>query len=176
MPASGDHVMLTPAPGFDDPLAMLRACHGQILRRCDTLDKLVVHLRSHGLDDAARAAITDVRRYFATAARHHHADEEQDLFPLLRADPALVPLLEDLLGEHAHLETMWQQLESSLTATGAPHDSAGLEALVAEFNRLYRAHITRENDMLLPAASRLLPAAVLTVVGARMAARRGISP
>jgi len=168
-------VILTPAPGFDDPLAILHSCHGQILRRCDTLDKLVVHLRTHVFDDDARTAVSDVRRYFASAGRQHHADEEQDLFPLLRTDPALVPLLDELLGEHARMDAMWQRLDSRLIATDMLHDMAGLETQIAEFNRLHRTHIARENDMLLPAAGRLLSETELAGLGARMAARRGIS-
>jgi hypothetical protein len=33
------------APGFDRPLEVLEACHGRIAKQCDTLDKLLAHLR-----------------------------------------------------------------------------------------------------------------------------------
>jgi hemerythrin-like domain-containing protein len=166
----------TQAPGFDDPLAMLRACHERILRQCVTLEKLVPHLRQHGTDADARAAAAEVHRYFSTAGRHHHEDEEQDLFPLLRTDPALTALLADLHGEHGRMEALWRQLEPLLAAPDTIRDLEGLAEQVRKFNMLYRAHIERENTELLPRAARRLPAAVLAVVGARMAARRGVSP
>lgn len=164
------------APGFDDPLAMLRACHERILRQCATLEKLVAHLPTHGADRAARAAAAEVHRYFSTAGRHHHEDEEQDLFPLLRADPALAALLAGLHGEHVRMEALWRQLEPLLVAPDSIHAPDDFAEQVREFNMLYRAHIERENIELLPRAAQLLPAAVLAVIGARMAARRGVSP
>jgi hypothetical protein len=44
------------APGFDDPLGMLVACHRRIERELITLGRLQRHLPEHGCDDAARAA------------------------------------------------------------------------------------------------------------------------
>ncbi|MFZ2542210.1 MAG: hypothetical protein WAW75_10645 [Gallionella sp.] len=38
------------AQGFDNPLEMLHACHGKILRQCITLEKLATHLTRNGCD------------------------------------------------------------------------------------------------------------------------------
>ena len=93
------------APSFDDPLGMLRACHGRIERQLLTLGRLVRHLPEHGADADARAA--DVVRMlddadchvyvcglkameagvdaaFADACRQHGRDWSA-LVPLLRA-------------------------------------------------------------------------------------------
>jgi hypothetical protein len=35
-------------PGFDDPLALLRACHEKILTHCDLLEGLVAHMVEAG--------------------------------------------------------------------------------------------------------------------------------
>ncbi len=72
-----------PVGGFEAPLEMLSACHGRIERQCATLRRLVPHLASHGADEGARTAAANVMRYFDTAAKHHHEDEEKDLFPAL---------------------------------------------------------------------------------------------
>ena len=62
---------------------MLAACHGRVESQCDTLRRLLPHVAAHGADVQAREAAVAVMRYFDTAARHHHADEEVDLFPAL---------------------------------------------------------------------------------------------
>lgn len=164
-----------PAPGFDDPLAMLAACHERILRQCATLEKLADHLRTAGLTPEARTAAAEVHRYFATAGRHHHEDEEQDLFPLLRGDPGLADLLATLSAEHVRMEALWRALAPRLAAPETIRDVEAFAGQVAEFNALYAAHIARENAELLPRAARLLPPTVLAVLGARMAARRGVT-
>jgi hemerythrin-like domain-containing protein len=165
----------TPAPGFDDPLAMLRACHERIQRQCATLAKLVAHLRNNGLTDDARQAATDIYRYFSSAGRQHHADEEQDLFPLLRTEPTLVGLLDTLAHEHVDMESLWQLLEPLLAAPDTIHDLDAFAHLATEFNALYRQHIARENSELLPQAEQLLSAKQQRELGARIATRRGIS-
>ena len=77
-----DHLFDAPA-GFDDPLEMLLGCHRRIERQLETLKKLRVHVESRGVDAEASAAAQAVLTYFRKAAANHHADEEQDLFPLL---------------------------------------------------------------------------------------------
>ena len=42
------------APGFDDPLALLRACHERITERLDILERLPGHLSANGPDAGAR--------------------------------------------------------------------------------------------------------------------------
>ncbi|HEX5338277.1 MAG TPA: hemerythrin domain-containing protein, partial [Gallionella sp.] len=65
------------APSFDHPLGMLHACHGKILRQCDTLTKLAAHLSRNGCDEQARQAAQGILRYFDTAGQFHHQDEEE---------------------------------------------------------------------------------------------------
>jgi hemerythrin-like domain-containing protein len=163
-----------PAPGFDQPLAMLRACHERILRQCVTLDKLVAHLRSDGLTPAARQAAADVHRYFSTAGRHHHDDEEQDLFPRLRGRADLAELLAALARDHQRMEILWQELAPLLNAPGTIRDFDAFGKIVAEFTALYAAHIQRENSELLPRAQQLLSEDMQREIAARMAARRGV--
>jgi hemerythrin-like domain-containing protein len=164
-----------PAPGFDQPLAMLRACHERIQRQCATLAKLVAHLRSDGLTDSARQAAANIRHYFATAGRQHHADEEQDLFPRLRTEPELTGLLDTLVREHAVMESLWQRLEPLLAAPDTIRDLDAFAQLTDEFNTVYTQHIARENGELLPRAEKILSSEAQRELGARMAARRGVS-
>lgn len=167
----------TVAPDFSDPLGLLRACHGRILAHCAALERLVPHLSHHGVDAEAREAIARVHRYFATAAPHHHADEEQDLFPrLTAAAPELVPLMQALEEEHEALEHHWQVLAPLLAEPEkALADRDAFAHAVSGFVAAYRAHALKENEQLLPRAAEVLSPADLRALGRRMAERRHVS-
>ena len=170
----------TPAAGFEAPLEMLSACHGRVERQCETLLRLVPHLAANGPDAAAREAAQNVMRYFDTSARHHHADEEDDLFPaLLQAAPqaglaGLRELIAALQAQHRELEQAWNDLRRMLDEVCQESrrelDAAAVEHLVG----LYRSHIAREEAELLPLAAQTLGPAQLDRVGGAMRARRGI--
>lgn len=163
-----------PAPDFSDPLALLAACHQRMLGLCDLLERLPAWINAHGVDDEAVTGARRVRHYFETAARLHHRDEEQDLFPLLHHDPALARLITELCREHAQLEDMWQPLAERLEQMEQQGSApTGLEQAIAPFCSAYRRHIERENGELLPRAGTLLSAQQCATLGARMAARRG---
>lgn len=169
-----------PAAGFEVPLEMLAACHGRVQAQCATLQRLLPHLATHGADQAAREAATAVMRYFDTAARDHHADEEQDLFPALIEAMAgsdavcLHDLTRALAAEHRQLEALWRGLRKALTQLVAGDRAALTPALVQDFVALYTGHIAREEAELLPMAARLLDDAALDRVGLAMRQRRGL--
>jgi hemerythrin-like domain-containing protein len=168
-----------PAPGADDPLALLSACHGRIARQCATLTRLAAHLSLHGSDDAAQTAAASVSRYFDTAATHHHEDEEQDLFPALIESMAgsdagcLHALVQGLMDEHRRLESLWAPLRAELAEVAAGRPAVLPADQVQEFTQAYAAHIQREEDELLPMAARLVSDDALTAMGHAMRARRG---
>jgi hemerythrin-like domain-containing protein len=170
-----------PAAGFEAPLEMLAACHGRVERQCQTLLRLVPHLAANGPDQAAREAARNIMRYFDTSARHHHADEEEDLFPtLLQSEPnaGLEPLrglIDALCAQHRQLEQAWaavrHKLDGISLGTIAELDTGEVTRLV----ELYRSHIAREEEELLPLAARVLAESQLDTVGRAMRARRGIT-
>ena len=160
-------------------LEMLAACHGRVQAQCELLQRLVEHTATRGVDDEARDAARGVMRYFELAAPHHHADEEQDLFPALLesmagSDPVcLRELTAALTAEHRVLEGLWRTLHAALQALiadGAPLPAAPVDAFVAG----YLAHVRREDEELFPMAARLLDDEALERVGRAMRLRRGI--
>lgn len=165
------------APGFDDPLEMLQACHGRITAQCDTLQRLVVHLQTQGNDEQAAQAARAILRYFDTAGQFHHQDEEQDLFPVLLAsgDQEAAAYVAQLLEEHKVMDAAWQALRPLLQAIA--EDSANtLDAdVAAHFIACYARHIEFENGRLLPLAAKLLNAEQLQRLGRCMAERRGVA-
>jgi hemerythrin-like domain-containing protein len=164
----------SPAPGFDDPLGLLAACHERIQTHCKLLGRIVEH-HAHGeLGPAVHGACAQVTRYFTTAAVHHHEDEEHDLFPmLLQTRPELDALVTRLRDEHDRLEALW---ESLAPAMAKPEDveTADLAARVASFRAAYENHIALENTELLPAARERLGEDDIARLGKAMANRRGV--
>ncbi|MCE9660773.1 MAG: hemerythrin domain-containing protein [Burkholderiales bacterium] len=169
-----------PAAGFEVPLEMLAACHLRILHQCSILRRLVPHLAAHGVDAQAREAAAGAVRYFETAAKDHHADEEDDLFPALMESMAgsdaicLRELTAALGAEHRELEAQWRRLRPALERIAAnepaPLAASGVEAMV----ELYERHIAREDLELLPMAARLLTDEELDRIGRSMRERRGV--
>ncbi|MGL6110586.1 MAG: hemerythrin domain-containing protein [Rubrivivax sp.] len=165
--------------GFEVPLEMLAACHHRVQTQCETLQRLVPHLATHGADLQAREAAVAVMRYFDTAAQHHHEDEELDLFPALLESMAgsdavcLRELTAGLVADHRALEQRWRRLRCMLEPVAAG-SAVTLEAdEVQAFVGLYERHIAREEAELLPMAARLLDDATLDRIGLAMRARRG---
>lgn len=169
------------AAGFEVPLEMLSACHHRIERQCTTLRRLVVHLARSGADQDARIAAAAVLRYFDTAAKDHHADEERDLFPALVESMAgsdavcIRELIDALTLDHRALESQWQRLRVSLQGVAAGASSSLTAAEVESFIALYERHIAREGSELLPMAQRLLADEALDQIGQAMRRRRGIT-
>lgn len=171
-----------PSAGFEVPLEMLRACHSRIENQCATLRRLVPHLARYGADNDARVAAAGVMRYFDTAARDHHADEEIDLFPALIESMAgsdavcLRELTAGLAADHRALEAAWQRVRASLERIVAGGAAALHGADVHTLVDMYERHIEREESELLPMTSRLLSDEQLEHVGRAMRERRGVDP
>jgi len=164
------------AATFDDPLAMLSACHLRIRKQLATLARLERHLPEHGHDDDARAAARAILRYFDTAAVHHHEDEESSLLPRLvgRVPDARV-LSERLLREHGELAERWRRLRPLLSGIAAGQRAVLPPKLVHEIATAYHAHIEIEESELIPLARKALSADEIATIGREMAGRRGVA-
>ena len=170
----------SPGASTEAPLEMLAACHGRVHNQCETLGRLAAHLPTHGSDTAAQQAATAVMRYFDTAARDHHADEEEDLFPALLEAMAgsdavcLRALTDGLRAEHRVLEGRWAALREVLARIAKGEPVALPPSDVQAFVAAYAAHIKKEDTELLPMAARLLSDVDITRIGTAMRVRRGI--
>lgn len=169
------------APGFDQPLAVLKHCHDRIRKQLATLDKLVSHLSDVGIDESAQQAAKAVLRYFNKAAPLHHEDEEIDLLPELQATAQgedaslLATLMDKILAQHQQMATQWKTLEKQLLAI---EDGSGTDLSasdVEDFSALYAEHMQIEEGQIAPMAQRLFNATQMQKLGAAMQARRGIN-
>ncbi|PXX43188.1 hemerythrin-like domain-containing protein [Undibacterium pigrum] len=172
------------APGFDQPLAVLKHCHDRIRKQLATMSKLLEHLPSHGADQDARQAAQAILNYFTKAAPFHHEDEEINLLPELQVtakdeDAALLAsLLPKILSQHEEMAAQWQELEKQLNAIVRADDGAPASlsaAAVQLFNDLYTEHMQTEETQIAPMAKRLFSAAQMAALGTAMQARRGIA-
>lgn len=168
-----------PAAGFDEPFAMLQACHERVQRTLDLLARLRDHVQRHGADQSARDAARDVLRYFDIAAPLHHQDEELHVFPLLLAQGSakMHTLVERLQDDHRKMTAEWaearlplQRLTRGEASAFTPDDAAAMD----RFAQRYRDHIAAEEGHAYPAAEALLSPAALAGMGQEMAARRGV--
>jgi hemerythrin-like domain-containing protein len=164
----------------DESLEALQACHGRIEQQLQALEKLARRVAAGVPDRAAGSDARAVLRYFETAGAQHQRDEDEDVFPLLRARAAalgrieVAAALDELEREHATVEAQWRRLREALTAVATLCEGAGIDAGDAErFAWLYRRHMDREAQLVLPFAREALAAEERAELGARMAARRG---
>lgn len=170
------------APDFDQPVAVLKHCHGRIRKQLATLEKLLVHLPEHGADQQARQAAGAVLKYFEKAAHLHHEDEEQDLIPMLRAvaqgeDAATLQALAPvILQDHKDMDAMWQDLHEQLTAIADGSGTQLSNSTVQRFSQRYLNHMECEESTMAPMAVRLFSPQQMAQLGQAMQRRRGILP
>jgi pyridoxamine 5'-phosphate oxidase len=170
------------APGFDRPIAVLKHCHDRIRKQLATLDKLLAHLPVAGADEQAQQAAAAMIKYFDQGAPLHHADEEENLIPMLRAvaqgDDAetLQALAPVILAQHHDMETTWIQLREQLDAIAAGTNTTLPHAATEQFIQAYTAHMEREESTLAPMAMRLFSPEQMTQLGDAMQARRNANP
>ncbi|QNA90557.1 pyridoxamine 5'-phosphate oxidase [Massilia sp. Dwa41.01b] len=168
------------APGFDQPIAVLKHCHGRIRKQLTTLERLLSHLPEHGADEQARQAAAAVLKYFEKAAHLHHDDEEQDLIPMLRAvaqgeDAATLQALAPvILQDHKDMDALWQDLHEQLTGVADGSASTLSASSVQRFAQRYTAHMEREESTMAPMAMRLFSREQMRQLGDAMQRRRGI--
>lgn len=170
-------------PGFDRPLALMSDCHRRIESFLAVFGRVLDRYGSRDLDGEGADALRTAQRYFREAASRHTEDEELSLFPRLRElkRDDLRELLEaaDRL-ERQHDEA--ERLHSSVDARverwleegrlSSP-DAEAMTTDLEELDCLYAEHIAFEDEVLFPAAARVLDDEVLQRIGGEMAARRG---
>jgi hemerythrin-like domain-containing protein len=168
--------------GFAEPLGLLSDCHRRIEHFLETFIVLNDRLRGGELSLPNRAALEGAIRYFATAAPKHTADEEESLFPRLRASDD--PGARRALGTVARLERdhadadryhkVVDELARRWLAQGTldEQDVAVLGDALTALKAIYGEHIGIEDRDLFPAAAQALSPDELKAIGREMAERR----
>ena len=183
MNPGGDNTGRTPGGAladFEHPLQMLVACHQRITAHSDMLLWLARHLHLHECDPEAQQVASFVLRFFDGAGRHHHEDEDENLFPALRAAvqsqnaERVALLVAQLMAEHREMEQAWDGFRDSLELIAHGERVLLRELEVDRFCKLYRTHMALEEANLIPLAGKILGRDDLAAIGKAMAARRGV--
>jgi hemerythrin-like domain-containing protein len=175
----GIQIGAKPDSGFEDPIGMLIDCHRRIERFIQLL--CIVADRAHGraLTDEETAAVQSALQYFRTGGQRHTADEEESLFPRLRAESHAENLEE--LGrleiDHCNANNLHEAVDalySAWIASGLlnPEDEQRLISGTEQLNHLYKEHILVEEKIVFPRAAQILDSRTMATIGLEFHARR----
>jgi hemerythrin-like domain-containing protein len=170
---------------FTDPIGMLGDCHRRIERFLAVLRKLASQRQGAALSEQERTALSGSLQYFREAAPKHTADEEESLFPRMRAaDPAATRVLFERIDAlesdhktavkvHAEVDALGQIWLSR--GSLCSDEASQLQALLGQLAALYELHIALEDSEVFPSAAQLLSSSDRRAISLEMAARRGLS-
>jgi hemerythrin-like domain-containing protein len=176
-----------PEHGFDTPLGLLSDCHRRIERFLDQLLRVVeaqTGTPEAGMTPEQRIALTVALRYFREAAPMHTRDEEESLFPRLRASHAeaaqvLMNEVAALEADHKAADYLHAEVDRLgnrwLTlGTLSEVELARMWDLLAGLRETYRRHIAVEDSRVFPLAAQVLSAEEQQGIGQEMAGRRNL--
>lgn len=175
-----------PESNFDNPLGLLSDCHRRIERFLGSQIAILEETGGGALDAHQRETLEKSLRYFRTAAPRHTRDEEDSLFPRMRASisgdaHAALDTLDKLESDHdkadawhAEVDRLCEQWLADGEIRGA--DKETLAEDLKGLKALYNHHIHLEDKFVFPAAARALDAGAIKDVGREMAERRGLDP
>jgi len=176
---AGIQIGAKPDAGFDNPIGMLKDCHRRIESFLRVLCIVAERPKGRSLSEEETAAVTSALNYFRSGGRRHTADEEQSLFPRIRAGEANDALvqLERLEDDHHRADQLHEKVEKLFLVwiDSGWLDEADAEALLEstiELDRIYKAHITIEEEVVFPRASKSLDEDTVRAIGNEFRARR----
>lgn len=175
----GIQIGAKPDSGFDDPIGMLMDCHRRIERFLHILYVVADRASGRALTEEETAAVKAALQYFREGGKRHNADEEESLFPRLRAESATAQEeeLARLENDHRsadHLHREVEDLYSAWMAAGQlnPDDGARLRSAAEQLKRLYEDHIRVEETTVFPYAAQTLASGAIAAIGSEFRARR----
>ena len=168
-----------PDCGFDDPVGMLIDCHRRIERFLHVLWIVAERANDRALTDEESAAVQSALQYFHVGGQRHTADEEESLFPRLRAESTAGNFEEigGLENDHRNandLHATVDTLYSAWIAAGvlSPEDEQILRSSTEKLKHLYQEHIQIEEKIVFPRAVEMLNSRTIAVIGREFRARR----
>src|SRR5262249_7833674 len=125
------------------------------------------------------AAVQAALDYFRKGGHRHNADEEESLFPRLRAAASEAEFIEMGRLESDHREAgqchaLLERLYGMWMERGAlaPLDQEELLSIAQRLKRLYEEHILLEEQVVFPRAAKLLTRESIAEIGHEFRARR----
>lgn len=168
-----------PDSGFDDPIGMLKDCHRRIEHFLHILCLVAERAAGRAMTDEEAAAVKSALHYFRVGGQRHTADEEESLFPRLRAGFTAETLkeLSGLENDHSDaydlhaaadtLYTVWIEFGSL-----SPDDEQRLLLITKQLKHLYEEHIQVEEQVVFPRAAEILDSRAIADIGREFRKRR----
>ncbi len=161
------------APSPENVEEFLMACHRRIEQRLAAMERAAAALgasREEGL-----AALEAALAFLDTSGALHTEDEEESVFPRLRArmEAGERTFLAGLEHDHAEAGMIHRRLRDLVSkAKDGPENDSALRGAVEEIAALYRRHIESEDTTLAAYAHALLTPQERSAIAAEMRARR----
>ncbi|MFP5236205.1 MAG: hemerythrin domain-containing protein [Acidobacteriota bacterium] len=179
----GIQIGAKPDAGFDDPLGMLKDCHRRIERFLGVLCLVAERARGRAMTDEESAAVQAALSYFRAGGQRHTRDEEDSLFPRMRAagiDPAEIERVGGLEHDHQVADNLHSEADRLFTEwleksrLPAEEETALLHG-TEQLKALYAKHIDVEEKQVFPCAAEHLDKTALAAMGQEFRARRATS-
>ncbi len=168
-----------PDSGFDDPLGMLVDCHRRIERFLHILCVVAERAPGRPLTSEESEAVQSALSYFRSGGQRHTSDEEESLFPRLRAEfeSGRFKELATLESDHRRandLHAAVDSLSSTWIASGrlTPEEEQRLVSATKQLEQLYEAHIQVEEHIVFPRAAEMLDDETIRAIGQEFRSRR----
>lgn len=176
----GIQIGAKPDAGFDDPIGMLKDCHRRIERFLEIVCVVVQRAQSREMTQEEQAAIQAALSYFRAGGVRHTRDEEDSLFPRMRAagiDPAELEKVGGLEHDHRNADRLHAEVDRLYTSwlekgrLDQP-DEDTLRHATDQLKALYARHIEIEEKQVFPRAAEHLDRVALATMGEEFRARR----
>ncbi len=168
-----------PDSGFDNPLGMLQDCHRRIEGFLDLLCRIGTSATERALTQEEVQAVETALEYFRTSGPKHTADEEESVFPRLRASttPEELQQFDRLERDHDHAGHLHDSVDLLFTSWIANHelrpkDQQLLRENLEQLQSIYTEHIKLEETVVFPLAARQLPPDAIKAIGQEFQQRR----
>lgn len=161
------------APSPENVEDFLMACHRRIEQRLAAMERAAAALDANRTE--ALAALAAALRFLDTSGALHTEDEEESVFPRLRArmEPGERTFLAGLEHDHAEAGMIHRRLrELAAKAAERPEHDAELRGAVEQLAALYRRHIESEDATLTEYARALLTPQERLAIAEEMRGRR----
>ncbi len=176
----GIQIGAKPDAGFDDPIGMLKDCHRRIEQFLHVLCLVVERAPGRPLTDEEAGAVKSALNYFRVGGQRHTADEEQSLFPRMRAEQSTATALKEieaLESDHREADDLHAAVEklyaSWLEGRALTDDELQrLRAATERLKQLYEGHIRIEENLVFPSAAERLDGQTIAEIGREFRARR----
>jgi len=176
----GIQIGARPDAGFDDPIGMLKDCHRRIEQFLHVLCLVVERAPGRLLTEEEANAVKSALNYFRVGGQRHTADEEESLFPRMRAQQATASALKEieaLEADHRAADDLHTAVEKLYTSwlegkALSAEELQRLRAATERLKQLYEGHIRIEENLVFPRAAEGLDGAALAQIGNEFRERR----